>query len=188
MKLVKSTDPILKEKVEEATSSEMISYFEDSLKMHAIMDSKDALGLAAPQVGLKHRMFVMKAENRTVINPEITASSEDTNLYDEGCLSFPYLWLKIKRPVWVEVKYFTFDDRDDQDEDKNFDVIEKEERLYGIDCQCFCHELDHLNGITFDDLAPSLSLKVAKKKQRNLLKKVKNNYGSHRVSRIRSNA
>jgi len=183
MKLVKSTDPILKQKTKEATENEALSFFEDSLRMHAVMDSQDALGLAAPQVGLTHRMFVMKAENRTVINPKIVNSSEEEATYDEGCLSFPQLWLKVKRPVWVDVEYLTFDD-DNEDEAT---IIKKEERLYGIDCQCYCHELDHLNGVTFDTLVPNFSLRMAKKKQQKILRKVKSNYDSHRVSRIRSN-
>lgn len=180
MKLVKSTDPILKTKMEPVPEDEIIHLLPDSLKMHALMEGEEALGLASPQVGLTHRMFVMLSEHRTVINPEIIEQSEDEKLYDEGCLSFPLLWMKVKRPTWVEVKYKTFD----SDENDSPIVKEVNEKLYGVDCQCFCHELDHLNGVTFDERVGSFTYKNAKRKQLKLLKKLNKNINTHKLSGI----
>ena len=78
---------------------------------------------------------------------------------DEGCLSFPDLWLKVKRPVNVKVKYHDIDGV----------LVEKE--FTGMSSRVFQHELDHLNGITFDTKVGELSLQMAKDKRKKRKKK-----------------
>ena len=80
--------------------------------MYDNMTKYGGLGLAANQLGLPYRMFVMgghpEIENgkvRFVFNPIVNDFSEETVLLKEGCLSFPFLFLPIKRPTWVSLSY-----------------------------------------------------------------------------------
>jgi peptide deformylase len=75
---------------------------------------------------------------------------------EEGCLSFPNLWLKVARHNKITASYL--------DSTGKQCIIE----LEGIDSRCFQHELDHLNGITFTEYVSDLKLKMARKKQRKL--------------------
>jgi peptide deformylase len=154
MKLVKTNNPILHTKTEPLSRSDIFTLEKLSCDMLEFMSDNKAIGLAAPQIGLAHRLFVMEP-NRRVFNPEILNQSEDEKLYEEGCLSFPGMFMKVKRPLWVDVRYKTVTDGN---------IIDVEETLRKIDCQCFCHELDHLNGITFDQRVSKLVLKRAKEK------------------------
>lgn len=110
-------------------------------------------GLAAPQVGRLVRVFVMKRDAGTNIyafNPEIIATTGEQS-GEEGCLSFPGLYPRIKRPAQVEVAYVGA-----QGEPYHRTLI-------GIDARCFCHEFDHLNGRTILDTAPAMALLLASK-------------------------
>jgi peptide deformylase len=159
--LLPDSAPILHEEIA-PIDVELIggSLKELSQRLHATREKHRAVGLAANQVGIKARMFVMgnEALQFTCINPEIVDTSEDEIVYEEGCLTFPDLRLKIKRPGVIKVKYL--------DED----LAEKEHELKGIFARCFQHELDHLNGVTFDSKVSKLVLIMAqnkiKKKQR----------------------
>lgn len=136
-----------------------------SEQMIDTMTKEGGIGLAANQVELDAQIFVMKAvliENKKpfeVINPIITAVSDSTELGPEGCLSYPGLWLDVKRPVAISAKYF---DRAGK---------ECKIELYDLDARCFLHEYDHLQGITFTDRVSKLKLERARKKQ---LKRLKN--------------
>lgn len=112
-------------------------------QMFSLMKKNNGIGLAAPQVGLSQRLFVMEIDRiqRACFNPEITDSSTDLTEYTEGCLSFPRDECTIKRPSIVTVRY----------QDVTGAWIE--EQLQGLEARCFQHELDHLNGITMHDRA-----------------------------------
>lgn len=105
------------------------------------MIRENGIGLAAPQVGISQRVFVMKIGLKTwaCFNPEIIESSNDFTNFDEGCLSFPGDYCTITRPNIIRVRYQT----------ANGDHVEEE--LMGVASRCFQHELDHLNGITMHD-------------------------------------
>lgn len=127
--------------------------------MSKAMDKFGGLGLSANQVGLPYRMFVMRtmhegdeeATNVSYFNPELTRVSQETELMKEGCLSFPDLYLMIKRSKTIEFKY--------QDvEGKEHTVM-----LEGIGARCVQHEIDHLNGILFLQRASRLKLERAQK-------------------------
>lgn len=128
------------------------------------MDRFGGIGLSANQVGLDVRCFVMKtadAGNKTFFNPEITRLSQETDLQKEGCLSFPDLYLMIKRAKVIEMKY------KDSDGKEQFLILE------GLGSRCAQHEIDHLNGIVFLQRASRLKLERAlksrpKEKQRRL--------------------
>lgn len=105
------------------------------------------VGLAAPQVGVLSRLFVMdcvKEEGESprpmvLVNPEIIAASEETNTYEEGCLSIPEQYGEVTRPKRVTMRWLGLDGKPHQEE---FD---------GLWATCAQHELDHLNGKLFID-------------------------------------
>ena len=106
--------------------------------MHSFMVQQNGIGLAAPQIGISRRVFVMgiKDWQRACFNPEITGASENLVDFDEGCLSFPGEHCIIKRPDWIDVRY--------QDWQGEWQT----ERFSDVKARCFQHELDHLDGIT----------------------------------------
>jgi peptide deformylase len=112
-------------------------------QMFVFMKKNLGIGLAAPQIGLSKKLFVMEIDSvrRVCFNPEITDHSTDLTEYVEGCLSFPQDECTIKRPSAVSVRYQTAAG------------TWVEEQLQGLEARCFQHELDHLNGITMHDRA-----------------------------------
>lgn len=164
--LVKETDLILKKLIDyfEFNQSNS-SYNLDQIvnKMYEIMTLHDGIGLAAPQIGFNLRLFVMLNDGEKVvcINPMINEFSQNETISNEGCLSFPDLNLKIKRFDWVNATYYTLDN-------------EKISRQFTeLSSRCFQHELDHLNGITFNNKVSQLSLRMAKAKRNKLITKQK---------------
>lgn len=104
------------------------------------------LGLAGPQVGILRRVAIVvneKDEMLELVNPEIIAQQGEQDGL-EGCLSVPGLWGFVKRPAWVKVKAL---DRNG----KEFEVEGTE-----ITARCFCHELAHLDGHLYTELAGKL--------------------------------
>ena len=133
--------------------------------MYDNMTKYGGLGLAANQLGLPYRMFVMgghpEIENgkvRCVFNPIVNDVSEETVLLKEGCLSFPFLFLPIKRPKWVSVRYT----------DQNGEEVE--ETLHGMPGRIFQHENEHMNGYVFTDLVSKFKLDRAEKARKKLIK------------------
>ena len=122
-------------------------------KLSESMDKFGGIGLSANQVGLDARVFVMRTQdgNKAFFNPEITKVSQETDLLKEGCLSFPDIYLMIKRPRVCEMKY--------QDSEGN----EHSTMLDGVGARCAQHEIDHLNGIVFLQRASKLKLERALK-------------------------
>jgi peptide deformylase len=111
------------------------------------------LGLSANQVGVDVRMFVMRTQDgiQGFFNPELTRISQETDLLKEGCLSFPDIYLMIKRSKVVEMKYFDADGK------------EHITSLDGLGARCVQHEIDHLNGIVFLQRASKMKLERALK-------------------------
>ena len=122
--------------------------------MAEAMDRFGGIGLSANQVGLPYKMFVMKTADKGTVgffNPKITRVSQDTDLLKEGCLSFPDMYLMIKRSKMIELEY------QDSDGEKHTLVLE------GMAARCVQHECDHLNGILFLQRASRLKLERALK-------------------------
>ena len=119
------------------------------------------VGLAAPQIGLSYRVFVMGAGNRAFAcyNPEVI-ETEGEDDFEEGCLSFRGLYLRIRRPSKIKVKY--------QDMVGQF----HEETFDGLTARTFLHELDHLNGIVYTSLVSQYILDKAKTKVKGNVKKL----------------
>jgi peptide deformylase len=159
MKLIKEPDPILKQKAENWDFENHINADVVEREMLELMKSSNGIGLAANQVGLLRRVFVMRTQDGRefgCFNPYILHGDNDLIEDDEGCLSFPNLWLKVKRNKKITAAYL--------DNTGRQCIIE----LEGIDARCFQHELDHLDGVTFTEHVSDLKLQMARKKQRKL--------------------
>jgi peptide deformylase len=127
--------------------------------MCAFMINTNGIGLAANQIGITKRVFVMGSYNIpgfpqpfAVFNPKIIEASKELVLDQEGCLSYPGLFLTVTRPAWIIAEY----------QNSKGDVIEA--RYEGYLAKCFQHELDHLDGICFVDKVSPLKLQLAMKK------------------------
>ena len=137
-------------------------------KMYEAMKKYGGIGLSANQVGLPFNMFVMgdhpNLENGmklTCFNPMIISKSDETVVMEEGCLTFPFLFLKITRPRKVVVKYT----------DENNEL--KEGQLDGMMSRVWQHEYEHMLGRTFTEHASKLKLDRAYKKAEKLMDKVR---------------
>lgn len=122
--------------------------------MAEAMDKFGGIGLSANQVGLPYRMFVMKTADKGTVgffNPKITRASQETDMMKEGCLSFPDLYLMIKRAKSIEFEY------QDVEGEKHTLILE------GMGARVVQHELDHLNGIVFLQRASRLKIERALK-------------------------
>lgn len=138
--------------------------------MFLTMDKASGVGLAAPQVGLAIRMFVVDGNGlaedyaecagfkRCMINPEILEESEETDTKDEGCLSIPGVYESVKRPTWIVVKYL----------DENLE--EHTERIEGFAARMTLHEYDHLDGHMFIDHVSAIRKQLIKGKLNTILK------------------
>ena len=159
LKLYKEDDPILKQEAEPWDFENHVNAAVIEREMLELMKANNGIGLAANQVGLLRRVFVMKLQDGREVgcfNPWIMFGNNDKINGDEGCLSFPNLWLKIERHNKITAAYL--------DNTGKQCIIE----LEGLDARCFQHELDHLDGITFTEHVSNLKLQMARKKQRKL--------------------
>jgi peptide deformylase len=119
--------------------------------MFETMYHAPGIGLAAIQVGVPKRLFTLDVAKRedhrepmVVINPEITWTSSETNIYEEGCLSIPEYYEEIERPARIRLKY------------RDLEWKEKEIEVDGVLATCIQHEIDHLNGVLFIDYLSKL--------------------------------
>ncbi len=141
MKIYKLGEEVLRKKCEPVTevTDELRSIFEE---MFETMDEADGVGLAAPQVGISQRFFVVTADDnvrRVFVNPQIIATSAEEGDYDEGCLSIPGVYETIRRPVKVTVQALN-------EHGKPF-TLEAD----GLLARVIQHENDHLDGIVYID-------------------------------------
>lgn len=162
MKLVKYPNKILNTKVSQVNIEDPgFDPIELKKQMVEVMLDNNGIGLSANQVGLDAQVFVMgdKAENCTMcINPEILQHTEDTSVEIEGCLSFPGMYVKVKRPTEILAKWF----------DEN--LKEQSVKIDGYTAKCFLHEWDHLQGINMKDRVSQLKWDMATKKMKKYLK------------------
>ncbi len=114
------------------------------------------IGLSANQVGYPTRMFVWGNNNNYIacFNPQILSESDFKIPIEEGCLSYPGLFVKIYRPEDIYVQF----------EDENGSI--HNDKLEGLNCRVFQHEMDHMDGIDFTKRASKLQLDIAKRKRK----------------------
>tara|TARA_B100000214_G_C23810858_1_gene554863 strand:- start:59 stop:598 length:540 start_codon:yes stop_codon:yes gene_type:complete len=130
--------------------------------MFETMHSADGIGLAAPQIGISKRMFVvdgssldseeMKGFKKVFINPKIVDESGEPWEFDEGCLSIPGIRGEVKRKSEIELSYF----------DENW--IQKKECFSGMQARVIQHEYDHIEGKLFIDYLSAIKRKLIKNK------------------------
>ena len=162
--LVEETHPALQKELPPFDfSNPPIDPVQLSSDLHHTMSYAGGLGLAANQVGLEHRVFVLNTSPRplTMFNPRITWYDTDHKVMDEGCLTYPNLFIKIRRPDKVRIRY--------QDETGTTNTLV----LDGMVGRAAQHEYDHLNGIVHLDRASPINSKKAKAKMKNLKRKLK---------------
>jgi peptide deformylase len=162
--LYDDTFPMLKQAIPEYTDvlpNPLMTNLVQRLKF--TMKKFGGLGLAANQCGVYERVFIIGHEDNSFacINPKVVAQSEQIVKDNEGCLSFPGMYLKVDRPKSIEVEF--------TDENGNI----KRMTLDGLTARCYLHELDHLNGIKFTDHVGPVSIRLAKQRQQKMVKKVK---------------
>ena len=128
------------------------------------MVSHHGLGLSANQIGMPVKVFSMRVDNTdnaiVCFNPKITKESDETVMMKEGCLSYPELYLNIKRPQFIEATY------------QNADGDEINVHFEGLAARIFHHEMDHMKGNTFLDKVSKVFLQSARRKQKKLLRKM----------------
>ena len=144
--------------------SEECSRHELEQDLIATMKNFNGLGLSANQVGIMEKIFVMYTnfddrEAEGIFNPKILTYGERMVFMEEGCLSYPGLWLKIKRPASIVLKY----------EDAEGKVIERP--FTGLESRIAQHEYDHMEGLNFMNLVSKLRLQMATKRRDKQLKK-----------------
>ena len=158
-KLLESDNAVLKVKLEDCNPELNRQELKDNLI--ETMQHYEGIGLSANQCGIMERVFVMynHVETKQIIacfNPKIIKEGEEKVLIDEGCLSFPGLWVKVNRSETIEVEY----------EDENGEKIQRE--LYGLQSRIFQHEYDHMEGSNFTEKVSKLKLDMAIKKQKKM--------------------
>ena len=138
-------------------SDELCALADDMLET---MYAAPGIGLAAPQIGIMQRLVVLdcvKGDTEpprplVMFNPEIVAFSDETNVYEEGCLSLPEQFADVTRPRDVEVKWL------------DADGAEQQEVFTGLWATCAQHEIDHLNGKLFIDYLKPLKRQMITRK------------------------
>jgi len=155
-------DPRLK-KVCEAIDGVPVEIGRLAEDMLETMYDAPGIGLAAPQIGVTKRIIVMDCEKdpevlrrpMVLINPEITWSSEEPSVYEEGCLSIPDQYAPVTRPAVVRVAWTALDGK------------AMEEEFDGLWATCVQHEIDHLNGKLFiDHLGPLKRQMITRKMEK----------------------
>ena len=176
MKVLTLGDELLRQKSEpvEEVTPEIKALAEE---MFTTMIQEQGVGLAAPQVGILKRMFVLIADDdvrRVFINPQIISTSTEVSEYEEGCLSIPKVYEKITRPVKVTVQALN-------ENGKPF-TLEAD----GLLARIIQHEYDHLEGVLYIDKGdPLFKFKTEENfKRKNERKKLKEAQKAAKAARI----
>lgn len=164
LKILKYPHPQLR------TDNGEISEFDDNLKklaseMLLVMRAADGIGLAAPQVGINKRLMVFndKADDgksdMVLCNPVIVEMSEDTDVREEGCLSFPQINGDVTRSIWIDVEY------------TDLMGSKTRKKFEGLAARIFQHEYDHLDKVLFIDRLEEKDFAMNKKRLDKYVKK-----------------
>ncbi len=161
--------PVLRRPTENLEKGE-IDIKELVANMYETLTAAEGCGLAAPQVGLSKRLFVVDGTElkedypecadfkQAFINPEIIEESEDTSTYSEGCLSLPGISENVVRPKTITIRYL--------DED----FKEHEETFTDFKARIVLHEYDHLEAHVFTDRISPIRRQFCKNKLTNIAK------------------
>ncbi len=152
----------LLQKSTEWTNNDSIQGYDDKEKfekdMVRLMLDESGMGLAANQIGITKRFFAIGHESfdtfqkhAIIWNPQVINFSKELVIDVEGCLSFKDIFVKVERPKVIEVQYETTQGKTEF------------AKLDGMESKCFQHELDHLDGITFNKRVSKLRWQMANK-------------------------
>jgi peptide deformylase len=144
------------------TETDSIQGYDDKEKFESdmikLMLDERGMGLAANQIGITKRFFAIGHDSfdtfqkhAIIWNPQVINSSEEKVIDVEGCLSFKNVFVKVERPKIIEVQYETTQGKTEF------------AKLDGMESKCFQHELDHLDGITFNKRVSKLRWQMANK-------------------------
>ena len=153
--LINKNSPTLRQKAEQFDFNDPpFDPIEFAHNIVKFMYDNNALGIAGPQIGLSQRVFAMRGhpENFVCFNPRIIDYGEKQIYLEEGCLTFPNLVLKVKRPQNIKVRF----------QMPNSEVVTH--KFSGITARIFQHEYDHLEGILFTSRANRYHLEKGLKK------------------------
>tara|TARA_Y200000002_G_C22647061_1_gene649557 strand:- start:918 stop:1442 length:525 start_codon:yes stop_codon:yes gene_type:complete len=157
-KIIIEPDPILRKKSDDLkkVDNDLRKLLDDMLET---MYAAPGIGLAAVQLGILKRLIVIdvskdkdKKSPLFLINPEIIFKSDETSVFEEGCLSLPGYFAEIERPAQCQIKYIDYYGK------------KKELNASGLLATCIQHEIDHLNGILFIDYLSKLKKDMIIKK------------------------
>ena len=160
--LVSVTDPILKKPLESCSIGLDRKELQDRLL--SAMEHYQGIGLSANQIGIQERVFIMysdvkKKETITCFDPLITEYHLDKIIMDEGCLTWPGLWLKVERSEGIRCVY----------SDVDGELVQVE--MHGLESRIFQHEYDHMEGTNFTQRVSRLKLNMAKRRATKMKKK-----------------
>ncbi|MFN4189459.1 MAG: peptide deformylase [Pseudothermotoga sp.] len=161
-------DPVLRKKAKE------VENIDENIKvlikeLFETMYATDGIGLAAPQIGVSLRIFVMDdGTPRALINPVIVFKSAETNIAEEGCLSVPEVFENVERSNEIVIRYTDING-------KNI-----EEKLSGYSARVAQHEYDHLDGVLFIDLIDPSRRFAIRQKLSNIIKQSGKTYSKNK--------
>jgi peptide deformylase len=167
LKLVSEHDSILKQ------PTQKWDFDNPPMDIHELVENlcdtmvaERGLGLSANQVGIPYSVFVIGHPDTPddiicVVNPKIVDKSDNIVLGEEGCLSFPELYGKVKRSKEIRARFAN----------PNGDV--QTHTMTGMTARAFQHEFDHMNGVTFVEHMSRYHLDQAKRKQKKITKILK---------------
>ena len=160
--LVSVTDPILRNPLDSCSIG--LDRTELQGELHRAMIHYQGIGLSANQIGIKERAFIMysdvkKKEMISCFDPLITEYSEEKIIMDEGCLTWPGLWLKVERSEGIQCVY----------NDVDGELVQVQ--MHGLEARIFQHEYDHMEGTNFTQRVSRLKLNMAKRRATKMKKK-----------------
>lgn len=165
LQLVSETSEVLKKTQDEFDFGKPPCDPKDlAFKLDECMRKNNGLGLSACQVGIPYRVFVLRIDGHgpvALFNPRIVNQSDNLISMKEGCLSFPLLYMNVKRPDAVRIRYQTYEGET------------KTQQLIGMSARVALHEMDHMDGITYMNRATPFELQRATRKRMILKRKVK---------------
>lgn len=148
--------PLYRDELPNFEMSNLIKRLKMTMKLYG------GIGLSANQCGIYERVFVIGTDQFQIacINPKVLEVSPEINKDNEGCLSFPGLFLKVPRPISVHAEFM--------------DEFGETRRMWldGITARCYLHELDHMNGVKFTSKVGTVTMSQARRKQSKLMKKI----------------
>ena len=165
--LIDNADPILKEKTEAFNFNDpQVPPEQLATNLAETMMLESGIGLAAPQVGMNLSVFVIgdptnKESIIAMFNPKIVDTFGEMVYYIEGCLSFPGLYVKIKRPSGIRIRFT----------DMNGETTTT--KYSGMTARSIQHEYDHLDGILFQRRANRIHLAKARKDYKMMMRRRK---------------